>query len=265
MDFSKVKLVVSDMDGTLLNTNHEVSDRFFELHDLMKAKNIHFVAASGRQYHSIISKLKPIKKDITVIAENGAFAMQDNTELFNFGVDKKLLDACATIFRGKEKSGMVLCGKKHAYLESSNPEFINTFSQFYSNYKVVDHFEQVTDDVFFKLAVYHGDCSEEFLYPQVAHMEKDLHVLISGKNWLDISSYAATKGNALEKLQSQLGVTPAETMAFGDYNNDLSMLALAHFSFAMQNAHPKVKQVANYETLSNDDRGVEAILEKLIA
>ncbi|MDG2280118.1 MAG: HAD-IIB family hydrolase, partial [Flavicella sp.] len=84
MDFSKVKLVVTDMDGTLLNSNHEVSERFFEIHKKLKEKNIHFAAASGRQYHSIISKLVSIKKDITVIAENGAFAKQDEEELFSF-------------------------------------------------------------------------------------------------------------------------------------------------------------------------------------
>ena len=53
-------------------------------------------------------------------------------------------------------------------------------------------------------------------------------------------------------------------MVFGDYNNDLEMLAMADFSFAMKNAHPNVLEVANYTTTSNDDFGVERILEKLL-
>ena len=53
-------------------------------------------------------------------------------------------------------------------------------------------------------------------------------------------------------------------MVFGDYNNDLEMLQLADFSFAMANAHPNVKKTANYSTKSNDELGVESILEKVI-
>ena len=54
-------------------------------------------------------------------------------------------------------------------------------------------------------------------------------------------------------------------MVFGDYNNDLEMLALTDYSFAMANAHPDVKKIAKYETRSNNDFGVEQILEKLIS
>ena len=55
-----------------------------------------------------------------------------------------------------------------------------------------------------------------------------------------------------------------EVLVFGDYNNDLEMLSLVHHSFAMKNAHPAVKQVANYITSSNNEFGVEMILEKIL-
>jgi Cof subfamily protein (haloacid dehalogenase superfamily) len=264
MDFSNVKLVVTDMDGTLLNSNHEVSKRFFEIHKKLKEKNIHFAAASGRQYHSIISKLTSIKKDITIIAENGAFGVQGDEELFihDLPIDKLLYAIEFT--RNIESIGIILCGKKHAYIENSNLEFANTFSQFYSNYKLVDDLKKVKDDTFFKVAIYHPICSEEFILPKVEHLSDEMQVTVSGKNWLDISNLEANKGNALSKLQKKLNVTQEETMAFGDYNNDLKMLEKAAFSYAMKNAHPNVKETANFETLSNDDRGVDYILEKVI-
>lgn len=264
MDFSKVKLVVTDMDGTLLNSNHEVSHRFFEIHKRLKKKNIHFAAASGRQYHSIISKLLPLKKDITIIAENGAFGKQDEHELFSFDLPKKTLLSSLMHVRGLEGIGVVLCGKKYAYLENSNPEFVNTIKQFYSSYKIVDDLSEVKNDTFFKAAIFHPECSETHIYPKVKHLEKDMQVIVSGKNWLDISNIEANKGMAVSKLQEQLGITKEETMAFGDYNNDLKMLEKADFSFAMKNGHPNVKKVANFETLSNEDRGVEHILEQLV-
>ena len=71
-------------------------------------------------------------------------------------------------------------------------------------------------------------------------------------------------GFALQHVQERFGIKPNETMVFGDYNNDLEMLAMVDFSFAMKNAHPNVLEVANYTTTSNDDFGVERILEKLL-
>ena len=81
MDLSQIKMVVTDMDGTLLNSDHQVSDRFLELFKELKKRDIHFVAASGRQYQSIVDKLDSIKDDIIVIAENGGVAMQNGDEL----------------------------------------------------------------------------------------------------------------------------------------------------------------------------------------
>jgi hypothetical protein len=91
-----------------------------------------------------------------------------------------------------------------------------------------------------------------------------MQVIVSGEHWLDISHNNANKGYALNILQHQLGITKEETMVFGDYNNDLKMLELADFSYAMENAHQNVKNVAKYQTKSNDEQGVEFILEQLI-
>ena len=72
MDLSNIRMVVTDMDGTLLNSRHAVNPRFFELYHQLKAKGVELVAASGRQYHSMADKLEPIREDIVFIAENGA-------------------------------------------------------------------------------------------------------------------------------------------------------------------------------------------------
>jgi hypothetical protein len=74
MDLSKIKLVVSDMDGTLLNSNYEVSNQFFQIFKQLQQKNILFCVASGRQHNSIVERLAKIKEDIYVIAENGGVA-----------------------------------------------------------------------------------------------------------------------------------------------------------------------------------------------
>ncbi len=264
MDLSQVKLVVTDMDGTLLNSNHEVSGRFLELFEKLKQRDILFVAASGRQYQSIIDKLAPIKDDILVIAENGGVAMQNGTELLstplNQSAKNKILDILASI----ENIHPVLCGKNGAHILDNSPKFEEKLQEYYSKYTVIDDLKAFKDEIV-KIAVYHFESSEKYIYPSLKQLEGDLQVKVSGQNWVDISSPDANKGFALQKVQELHGITPEETMVFGDYNNDLEMLALADFSFAMENAHPNVKKVAKYSTSSNDDFGVERVLEQLLS
>ncbi|SDX69271.1 hypothetical protein SAMN05444411_10852 [Lutibacter oricola] len=265
MDFSKVKLVVTDMDGTLLNSKSEISSNFLSIYNNLKKHDIKFIAASGRQYFSIIDRFdESIQNEITIVAENGAFAMEGDKELFTSNLPTEYITNCINTLRKLEHVYIVLCGKKAAYIETKDEKFINMFKNYYSSYEIVDDITAVTDDTFFKIAAYNFDCSETNIYPAVQHLENDLQVIVSGKNWLDISHSNANKGFALNILQKQLKISKEETMVFGDYNNDLKMLELADFSYAMENAHPKVKEVSNYQTKTNDENGVEYILEQVI-
>ncbi|EKF54136.1 cof family hydrolase [Galbibacter marinus] len=264
MNLAQVKLVVTDMDGTLLNDQGKVSKEFYSVFKKLKSHNIHFAAASGRQYYSIANKLSPIVDDITIIAENGGIARRGQKELLVTQMDKERVFELITLLRTVKDSYIVLCGKKSSYIETTNETFINLFNEYYARYQQVDDLTAVKDDEFVKIAVYHFESSEEFIYPSVKHLEDELQVKVSGPNWVDISHPDAHKGHALQLLQEKLGYTPEQTMVFGDYNNDLEMLGLATYSYAMENAHPDVKKVANYSTKSNENNGVEYVLEQLI-
>lgn len=263
MDYSKIKMVVTDMDGTLLNNNHQVSSRFFEIFKELKKRNILFVAASGRQYHSIIDKLETIKEDIIVIAENGGFAIQNGKEIVSTPLPQKTKNEVLAILNKTKNTHPVLCAKDNAYLLGDSPEFINKLKEFYTEYKILDNLTDFEGEIL-KIAIYHFESSEKYIYPAVSHLENDLKVKISGTNWVDISSENANKGYALEKVLRLNDIKPEELIVFGDYNNDLEMLALTENSFAMKNAHFNVLKAANYTTTSNDDFGVERILEKLL-
>ncbi len=264
MDLSKVKMVVTDMDGTLLNSNHQVSDRFFELFEGLKQKGILFVAASGRQYNSIVDKLEPIKEDIIVIAENGGFAMQQGKEIVSTPLPNEHKNRILAILQNVENVHPVLCGKHSAQVSDQSPEFLVKLKEYYTEFEQMKDLSAFTGEIL-KIAIYHFESSEKYIYPAVKHLEGDLKVKISGENWVDISSPNAHKGFALQKVQHLYNIKTSETMVFGDYNNDLEMLALGDFSFAMANAHRNVIKAARYKTSSNDDYGVERILEKLLA
>lgn len=264
-DFSKVKLVVSDMDGTLLNSKGEVSNQFFELFKQLQKQNIHFCAASGRQYNSIVSKLDKIKNHIYVIAENGGVAKKDDEVLLsNFLKPEKVINLIP-VLREIEDANMVLCSDESAYIESKDERFINLFQEYYHSFEQVDDLMEIAKTTpVFKIAVYHFNSSEQFIYPVIKHLNDSVLLKVSGKNWLDISDEKANKGNALRIVQKLLNVSKEETMVFGDYHNDIEMMQEANFSFAMKNAHKDIKKLAKHATESNDNFGVERILEKLI-
>jgi Cof subfamily protein (haloacid dehalogenase superfamily) len=266
IDFSKVKLVVSDMDGTLLNSKGEVSQQFFTLFKELKKRNIHFCAASGRQHNSIVDKLSIIKNDIYVIAENGGIAKKgDEVFLSNFLKPEKVLKLIP-ILREIEGANMVLCCNDAAFIESKDERFIELFQEYYHSFEVVENLMEIPKTTpVFKIAIYHFNSSEEFIYPVIKDLNNEVLLKVSGQNWLDISDKKANKGNALREVQKILNVTKEETMVFGDYHNDIEMMQEADFSFAMKNAHSDIKKLANYSTGSNDDFGVERILEKLIS
>ncbi len=252
------------MDGTLLNSKSQVSDQFFELYKQLKKYNLHFVAASGRQYHSISEKLKSIKNEITIIAENGGFVKHQNKTLLTTSIPKEKIHKIISILRNIDDAFIVLCGKENAYIETQNPKFISLFAEYYNKYLIVNDLTKVSEDVFLKIAIYHFKSSETYIYPEVKHLENEILVKISGQHWIDISHFDANKGFALKLLQKKFNISKEETLVFGDYHNDIEMLDLAKYSFAMKNAHANVKKIARFETKSNDDSGVEFILEQLI-
>ena len=267
MDFSKVKLVVSDMDGTLLNSNHELSPEFVSLFTQLKKHNITFVAASGRQYPSMVEKLHMMKDDIYIIAENGGITKYKNEVLDTESLDIKYLKEIIPVLRKVEDVLIILCSKDKAYIDTKNQELITYFKQYYTEFEIVEDLLELQNLDVFKIAVRHPVSSEEFILPYISelHHHPEIALKISGMNWLDISSIKTNKGNALTKLQNHLGISEEETMVFGDFNNDIEMLGKGYFSFAMENAHPNVKNTARFSTKTNDENGVEYILEKVVA
>ncbi len=251
------------MDGTLLNSNHEVSNRFFEQFQELKKRNIQFVAASGRQYHSMAEKLQKIKDDIIFISENGAFVKKGDEELSVTPIKQSLIQEILEIIDSIDGGYAMLCGKYKSYLDGSSRSFLEQIKEYYSCYEVVNDYTTVTDEIV-KIAVYHRISAEEYIYPKTTHLSEQVKVKVSGPNWVDLNHVEAHKGNALQEVMNSHNIKSDEVLIFGDYNNDIEMLQLSEYSFAMANAHPNVKKVARYETSSHNDFGVERILEKLL-
>lgn len=263
MNLADIKLVVTDMDGTLLDSNHQVSPRFFELQRELSRRGVRFAAASGRQYQSIAVKLSPILDEVFVIAENGGLVRHQGQELLSTPLDPVIRDEVLDTLENIKDVHAVLCGKDRAYLLPPTPAFQKQLGEYYSEFEYLERLVAFPGEIM-KIAVYHFESAEKYVYPAVAPYEDRLKVKVSGAHWVDLSDQKAHKGHALELLQHKLGIPPEATLVFGDYNNDLEMLARAGFSYAMANAHPNVQRAAKYTTLSNDEQGVEHVLEQLL-
>lgn len=264
MNYSNIKLVVSDMDGTLLNSAHQLSDRFLKVFKQLKKQNIHFAVASGRQYYSLMERLEPVEGELAFIAENGAIVMENGKQLFIQPMDRGKVQEVIAEVRSLENKYLILCGKEQAYIESTDPEFMEPFLNHYEKYKVVEDVSAIDDDEILKLTVCDLSGAEENTFPYVEKFQKDLQVKLSGKIWIDFNHIEAQKGNALQALQQHYQIDREDTMAFGDFFNDVELFEQAAYSFAMENAHPKVKSKARFTAKSNDENGVEEVLEKLV-
>ena len=151
MNIAAIKLVASDMDGTLLNSQHELNPEFFDLFHQMKTKGILFVAASGRQYFNIMNRFKSIKDDIIFIAENGSYVMYQGEEILVQAMEREVAMEQIITAKSIDNSFVILCGKKCAYIENDHPDFMRHVKIYYDKYQVVEDLLKVQDDQFLKL------------------------------------------------------------------------------------------------------------------
>lgn len=250
-----IKLIATDMDGTLLDDNKKFSDEFFEIHEKLTEKGIHFLVASGRQYYNILEYFKDLKSNLIIMAENGSIVMENGEELFSRCLTKK--DAIKLVKEGRaiSSANVILCGKKSAYVESKNIDFLIEVEKYYKKYEIVRDLTEIDDEIL-KVTVCDLTGAEKNTYPHYQKFERDYQVAVSGEIWVDIVDKKINKGIALKRLREKLGIHSSEVMVFGDYLNDYEMMKEGEYSFAMKNAHPKLKEVAKYEAKSNNESGV---------
>ena len=254
-----IKLIATDMDGTLLNNNNEIHHDFIDVFEKLQEKDIIFAAASGRQYFNLLKRFEDVKDKMMFIAENGTIVVYKGEEIFLNSLDRNIAKELVNIGRNIENSNVILCGKNSAYIESTDEEFIKEVEKYYEKYEVVKDVNEIEDDIL-KVTICDFNGAQENSNKYYDDYREDLQVSISGKIWLDITNKGANKGMAIKALQEKMGIDFNETMVFGDYLNDLEMMEAAYHSYAMENAHDDLKKVSRFIAKSNDDNGVlEAI------
>ena len=262
-----IKIVFSDMDGTLLTNENKLPADFDAIISELKSRNVLFAPASGRQYASLIKSFKKYRDEFLFVAEGGTFVVYRGEEIFSHPMEvetvKKILAVGATL----GDIMCVWCGKKDSYIlrDFDKPEYTDDMDKYYTHRIAVNSWDEV-DDTPIKVALYDktGNAKEN-IYDKLAPFHDSLQVVQTIDWWVDVSSLGANKGEAIKNVQKALNIKPEECAAFGDYLNDCEMLQSVEYSFAMANAHPDLKKFAKYETTSNDEGGVIAGIRRLMA
>jgi Cof subfamily protein (haloacid dehalogenase superfamily) len=261
---TKIKLIVSDLDGTLLDSNHDLPADFWEIEQKLHDNNIIFAIATGRQFYNIVKIFDRIKDRTLFLAENGTYAFYKGKELFVNPLLKEKANEFVKIGRTINDTFVILCGKNAAYVENTNERFLSEARNYYSRLDIVDDLTQVDDEILkVTLCDFNHVPTNSYLYFQ--QYENDFKVAISGTVWLDITGFNANKGVAIKNIQKQLNIPFEETMVFGDFLNDLEMMQTAKYSYAMKNAHPEIIKISNFITdFDNNNHGVTNIISREI-
>jgi len=266
-----LKLVAVDMDGTLLNDAKKMPKKTFEIVDRLHAKGITFAVASGRDHLSLQHLYDEIKDDIVFIAGNGSIIIDKGKVIFAEVMDLDDIHEIVEVVNKIPDIKITLCGLKSAYMFEENNILsdmsLELVESHFPTYTVIKNLAELpTNEEIILIAIFDPNYkSKENIYDNLKHFEDRCHLAISGSEWLDIMNIGINKGVGIKKLQEKLDATPEETMVFGDELNDYEMMQQAYYSYAMENAVPKIKEIANFAAPSNEEEGVIRILENFLA
>ncbi|MDR7251496.1 Cof subfamily protein (haloacid dehalogenase superfamily) [Nocardioides sp. BE266] len=244
-----VRLVVSDLDGTLLAPDRTLPAGTGGLVAELRDAGIAFVPASGRAYASQAELFADVPVIETFIADNGAVVVQQGQARGTGTLDPALVHELVAAVRehalaGGRRATSVVCGVDTAWVEVDG-ELWDEALNYHPTLTRVARLEDVTDPVI-KVAIVDLESTEAVDRDVLRSFANQAQVTRSGAHWADVTALGVTKGQALRDLQDRLGVGPGETVVFGDHLNDLEMFGEADHSFAVAHAQPEILDVARY-------------------
>lgn len=242
-----IKLIASDVDGTLLqNGAEQLSSRIIEIIQELSERGILFVAASGRQYSSLQRLFEPVKNQIAYIPENGSLCFFKGQMLMKVPIKH---DFACRIIDGIRQLGNYDCivsGEKVVYTDSQNKEFLNHITnEMHFDIQIVQNLKEDIHEPYLKVACRAPGEVERCLAQLTALFGKEISIVTAGNQWIDFIPPGTNKGIALKVLMDYLKILPEESIAFGDQYNDVEMLKAVGVSYAMSHAMPGVIKCAD--------------------
>ncbi len=247
-----IKLIASDVDGTLLRGGEgdDIPQEIFQLILELKKEGILFVAASGRQYPNLRRLFGPVQEEIGYICENGCMAFYEDQKLHQALMDTKTAHELIRAVEDIPQGEVLLSGERVSYIKPGNQEYYRHMKDVVrNNVALLEDLYQMPEP-YMKVSAYRKEGISAYAGQWKKRFGDRVTVATAGFTWLDNMPQGVNKGVPLKKFMERFGISPQECMAFGDEYNDLEMLKLAEYGFAMDTARTKVKETCKYHTSS---------------
>lgn len=258
----KYKMVFGDIDGTLLNSQHQISAKTMQAIHHISELGIPFILVSARSPSAMTSYMKQLGSEL-MVCYGGSLI-----------VDDKLNTIYSVTLSEKDLSDLAHTLKDYAHLSINH----YSYEQWFSNNIENGWTKQESDITQLQplptptvLPVTHkilliGEAEEiELLESKLRVQFPHLYIHRSKATYLEIMNKQASKANAIRIIQELHQIKTEEIIAFGDNFNDLDMIEYAGLGVAMANAPVEIQKKANYVTLSNDEDGVAVVLNQLFS
>ena len=267
----KYKLLVLDVDGTLLNDEREISKRTLAALLKVQQMGVRIVLASGRPTYGLMPLAKTLELGNYggfVLSYNGCqiIKAQNGEILFERRINPEMLPY---LEKKARKNGFAIFTYHDNTLITDSPD-----NEYIKNEALLNNLKIIKEDEF-STAIDFAPCKcmlvsdkEKALIGLEQHWEKrlagTLDAFRSEPYFLEVVPCGVNKANTLGALLEHLGVTREEVIAVGDGVCDVTMLQLAGMGVAMGHSQDSVKVCADYVTASNEEDGVALAVEKLI-
>ena len=268
---SRIRAVFSDVDGTLLNSGHRVTPRTAEWIRKLGEMDIPFVIVSARSPSGIYPIMKRNGFRSALIAYSGALIMdEDRNVLYNRQIPRDLAAGIERFFNEKKRSDKSFDMSWCIYSADDWISPNRSDPRIAREERIVE--AQSREGTVEDLAP--GAGVNKFLCicapGTILEIEKEVkknfpevEAVKSSDILLEIMAKGISKADALERYCAHLGITPQETIAFGDNYNDVGMLEAAGISCVMGNAPEEILRRFPLHTADNDHDGIAEALEQL--
>lgn len=264
------KLIALDLDGTLTNDEKEIPAYTAEV--LMKAQQqgIRIALASARPapgLHYERDVLKMQEYGGVLISYNGGRIVDalDGSVLYETTLDRQVTKDILKYLKDLPVT-VILDDGKDLYAEDCNGYQVQqeSYNDHMSVVEVPDLAEALTFSVVKLLLAVDPSIIFDVQKQIAEYLPEDLTVVRTAPFYLEIIPKIISKGEGILHACEYLGIRPEEVIAFGDAENDISMIKVAGMGIAMGNAEDAVKLVADMVTLSNNEDGIGVVLEQIL-
>ncbi|MEC0238398.1 Cof-type HAD-IIB family hydrolase [Paenibacillus dokdonensis] len=260
------KLIAIDIDDTLINDDKEVTPATQQALEQAVAKDVVVTLATGRAYASAQKIARQTGLNVPIITYQGALIknLMDEKVLYERYVPKdaahKLFEYC---IEHNLHLQVYIDDKLYAREENQKLKYYSELNR--TPYFIEPDFEKLIAQKTPKMLIIDDPSYLDEIAPVLRELlGSEVHITKSKPHFLEIMHFEGTKGHALTFLANHFDVDMAQTMALGDSWNDHEMLEAAGLGVAMGNAIQALKDIAGYVTLSNNEDGVKAAIEKFV-